>query len=98
MIAENGSLRVWWSSHLPIRKGDLETYAVKNLQDAKEQLDYLSNRDLENDWITDNVGGLEVSNNGEWEEWENEDGDNIDDVELNNTVCEENETGDKNGN
>ena len=81
-----GDLRVWWSSHLPIRKGDLETYAVKSLKEAKEQIDFLSHRDLKNEFITDNVGGLETFNGDDWEEWANEEGDNIDDVNLDDAL------------
>jgi len=88
-MVNKGDLRVWWSSYLPIREGDLETYSVKNLNAAKEQIDFLSHRDLRDKFVTDNVGGLEIFNGDDWEEWSNEDGENIDDIELDDVLEKE---------
>ena len=48
----------------------LETYYVNNTREAKEKIHKLTKRDLENKSVTDNVGGLEVLENGEWTDWE----------------------------
>ena len=82
MITKNkkDELRVWWSSQVPINNS-LETFTVANTQEAKIKLDELTNRDLKDSSITDNVGGLEVFNGSEWEEWESEEGENIEDFE-----------------
>lgn len=76
-----GILRVWWSSSVPIK--DLEVYSVENIEQAKNKLRELTERDLANKFVTDNVGGLEVFEDGKWNEWENEDGESIDEVEIN---------------
>jgi hypothetical protein len=58
---------------------------VKSTDEAKLILETLANYDIfqfENNVKPDysNTGGLEVLVDGEWEEWENEDGEGIDDI------------------
>ena len=73
---KEGILRVWWSSRVPI-DNSLETYQVSSPQEAKTKLDELTQRDLKDSSVMDNVGGLEVFESGEWCEWSNERGDDI---------------------
>lgn len=80
---KKGNLRVWWSSQVPI-DNSLEVFVVTNIKEAKNKIDELTNRDLKDALVTDNVGGLEVFNGSEWEEWESEDGENIDKAEGGN--------------
>lgn len=76
----DGDLRVWWIPQLP---APTLTIAVPNLEIAAVLLDTLGEYDLfqlENNIKPDysNAGGLEIYRNGEWEEWEDEHGDDID--------------------
>ena len=53
------------------------------IKEAITKLDELTKADLANPCVTDNVGGLEVfeigqAHNGEWVEWYDEDGEDID--------------------
>lgn len=76
---QKGDLRVWWVPQVP-----MEAFRrhVKDIEQAKFLLDTLADYDLfqfekkvKPDYT--NAGGLEVFNGEEWEEWENEDGDDI---------------------
>jgi len=85
---KQGDLRVWWIPQVPMKAFHVP---VKDTEQAKLILDTLAFYDLfqlENHIKPDysNAGGLEVyvdDINGEgkpgWEEWEDEDGNNIDD-------------------
>ena len=57
---------------------------VKNIKEAKIVLNTLTKRDLNDERITDNVMGLEEFTGnkqaGEWSEYYNEDGENIDEI------------------
>ncbi|MGV8150021.1 MAG: hypothetical protein ACLKAN_13570 [Alkaliphilus sp.] len=66
MVNEN--MRVWWCSEVPIND-NLEIYPVKSVEEAKKKIDELTKRDLANDSITDNVGGLEIFEDNDWTEW-----------------------------
>ena len=78
---KTSQMRVWWSSRVPIESGDLETYPVESVEQAKSKLTELTNRDLADKSVTDNVGGFEVFEDGEWTEWESEDGESINEIE-----------------
>mgnify|MGYP006902089722 CR=1 FL=1 len=79
---KQGTIRVFWSSHVP--PGEFEYYYVKDMHEAKLVLSVLSRHDLNlgDNIITSNIGGLEIFNDGEWEEWldDNYDNLNFDDV------------------
>lgn len=87
---KEGDLRVY---HIPQLPGKPFLIAVANIEEAKKILTVLSEYDLfqfgnriKPDFA--NANGLEVfegivAAGGEWTEWQNEDGDSIDDV-LNN--------------
>jgi len=76
-------LRVWWIPQLPM---DNSFYVeVKTIEEAKKTLDVLAKYDLfqlDNNIKPDfsNAGGLEVFEDGEWSDWEDEDGNTIDDI------------------
>jgi hypothetical protein len=77
-------LRVW---HIPQIPMDPFHVPVNSIEEARKVLDVLANYDLfqfENNIKPDycNVNGLEVFENGEWLEWENADGDDINSIEL----------------
>jgi hypothetical protein len=75
-------LRVWWIPQVPMNPFYVP---VKNTEEAKLVLETLANYDLfqlENNIKPDysNAGGLQVMVDGEWEEWEDEEGNCIDDI------------------
>lgn len=77
-----GSLRVWWIPQVPMKPFIVP---VENLREAKLLLSTLADYDIfqfENNIKPDysNAGGLEVFENGEWADWEDEDGNSIDDL------------------
>jgi hypothetical protein len=75
-------LRLWWIPQVP---GKPFIMAVGNLREAKLLLDALAAYDLfqfENHIKPDycNVGGLQCWNGTEWEDWYDEDGNDIDET------------------
>lgn len=79
MKTKNNQLRVWWIPQVPMKAFYVE---VKTLTEAALILETLANYDIfqyENKVKPDysNAGGLEIFENGEWNEWE-KDGMNID--------------------
>ena len=75
-------MRVWWIPQIP---GKPFHVVVKDVQQARFLLDALARYDLfqyENNIKPDycNAGGLEVFEDGEWVEWSDDDGNQIDDV------------------
>jgi hypothetical protein len=80
----NGDLQVWWIPQVPMVAFHL---AVRNLREAKLVLQALGEYDLfqlkynvKPDFS--NAGGLRVWQDGEWLDWETEDGYGIDDVSM----------------
>lgn len=79
-------MRVWWIPQVPMKAFHVP---VKTLGEAKLILNTLANYDLfqlENKIKPDycNAGGLEVFENvedGEWSEWMDEEGRNIDEID-----------------
>lgn len=72
--------RVWWIPQVPMNPFYVP---VSTIEEALLMLDTLARYDkfqFENNVKPgySNVGGLQVLVNGEWEEWENEDGEDID--------------------
>lgn len=77
---KEGSLRVW---HIPQIPGKPFKVAVSSPEEGHKVLAILSNYDifqLENNIKPDfsNAAGLEVFTDGEWIDWDNEDGKNVD--------------------
>lgn len=82
---KEGDLAVWWIPQVPMKSFDVP---VKDIEQAMFLLDTLAQYDLfqlENNVKPDycNAGGLNVFENGEWLEWENEDGEQIDNLRRN---------------
>ena len=76
--------RVWWIPQVPMKAF---YYEVPDVMTGKHLLEALAQYDLfqyENKVKPDysNAGGLQVLENGEWLDWENEDGESIDDVSF----------------
>jgi hypothetical protein len=77
----NGALQVWWIPQVP---GKPFTVPVATPAEAKKLLDVLANYDIfqfENRIKPDycNAGGLSVFEDGEWTDWEDDEGRSIDD-------------------
>ena len=81
-----GDLRVWWIPQVPMQ--DSFKVSVSSPKEAKKILDVLAQYDLyqyDNNIKPDycNAGGLQVEDiNGDWYEWDNEDGETIDEIEF----------------
>lgn len=78
----NGDLRVWWIPQVPMKPFRVD---VKTIDEAKLLLKTLAQYDLfqlENNIKPDysNAGGLEEFVDGEWFEWSDANGDQIDEV------------------
>ena len=68
------NLRVWNFTSPPKL---IDHYPVESVDEAVTLINTLSEIQLKNDRIKDNAFGLEVFEDGEWCEWNNEDGDDI---------------------
>lgn len=84
---KGGDLRVWWIPQVPMHSFNV---LVKNVEEAKLLLNTLADYDIfqfKNRIKPDysNTGGLQVFENGEWVEWYNEEGEDIDEVIKNRT-------------
>jgi hypothetical protein len=74
----NKKIRVWYIDRVPCKK---TTYIeVKNENEAVLVIKTLTQRDLNDERITDNAMGLESFEDGEWTEYCNEDGESIDEI------------------
>lgn len=83
-IVQENSLRVWWIPQIPMKSFYV---SVKDIEQAKLILDTLGAYDIfqyKNKIKPDysNVGGLQIYQNGEWIDWEDEEGNDIDNVEV----------------
>ena len=73
-------LKIWHITNIPNEPFEKEVYGIRQ---AKEYLDLLADFNLFlGDMVESNAQGLIVCNDGEWEEWEDEFGDNIDNTYL----------------
>ena len=74
--AKEGDLRIWWIHNPPSPPGFI---LIDSPDEAVLLLDRLGEFDIENG-IQANVGGLEVFEDGEWTEWYDEEGNDIDNL------------------
>ena len=75
---KNKKLRVWYIDRVPC---DKSLYVnVKNVKEAILVIDALTRRDLKDERITDNAMGLQVFENGEWCDYYNKDGEDINEI------------------
>lgn len=69
-------LRVWWTRNLP--NSINERIPVRDIEEAKKVIKNLISHDLQDPYVTDNVGGLEMlEDEGNWVEWYDETGKDI---------------------
>lgn len=74
-------LRVWWARNVPITKRNPALYfSVKDVDVAIVKLKELAKADLKNPNVSDNVGGLEIFEDGDWCEYYDDKGRDIDDI------------------
>ena len=52
-------------------------FKVNDVEEAKKKIEELTQEDLKNKLVEDNVGGLEIFEDGKWSEYYNEDGNDI---------------------
>ncbi len=72
-----GDLRVWNIINPP---REPETYPVMDVAHAMRLIDALADSQLLQPQIVSNAFGLEVYQQGEWEEWEDDEGEGINEV------------------
>lgn len=83
-ILKDGALKVWWIPQVPMKPFER---IVSDAREAKVILETLADYDafqLENNIKPDysNAGGLMVMEDGEWTDWHDKNGNDIDDIEL----------------
>lgn len=76
--AEEGNLRVWWTRNQPPH----QYYEVITPLAGRHLLMNLTVLDLRDSEVYSNAGGLEVYRDGEWIEWCDNEGYNIDEAYL----------------
>ena len=67
--------RVWYIANVPANP---KYYEVATPEEGADKINWLAARDLKNKNISSNVMGLEVFEDGDWSEWYDENGDDID--------------------
>lgn len=72
-----GDLRVWWVQNFTA-SGSVRSFPVASPEAAIVELHRLADEDLQDDTVWGNAGGLEVYEAGEWCEWYNDEGEDID--------------------
>ena len=72
-----GQLRVWWIRNVP---NEPDLYDVANIQEAIAVIEENTGLDLNAPQVTSNAGGLEVYEDGEWVEYYDEEGRDIDEI------------------
>lgn len=70
-----GDLRVWWITNPPQKA---KYYPVASLEAAAILLDNIAQKELKDSSVISNVGGLEVFEDGEWIDWMDKEGNDID--------------------
>lgn len=73
--AKESDLCVWWIRNPPTAP---EYWPVANIEEAAYIINKTANFDLKDPRISANAGGLEVFEDGEWGEWYDDNGDDID--------------------
>jgi hypothetical protein len=74
-MSYEGELRVWWVTNPPRKP---RYYPVSSPEAAAKLLDEIAQKELKDRWIISNAGGLEVFEDGEWIDWMDKDGNDID--------------------
>lgn len=69
-------MRIWWHNNV----SGTQNFDVKDEKDALVKYTQLVELDLANEAVTDNMGGCEVFEDGEWSEFYNEEGLDISEI------------------
>ena len=75
-MAQKGNLEVWWVTQYSRRKENVRI-PVKDIREATSILMEYTNRDLDDNMVEWNAGGLEVFDGEEWIEWYDDKGNDI---------------------
>ena len=75
-MAQKGDLEVWWVTQYSRRKDNVRI-PVKDIVEATSILMEYTNRDIDDNRVEWNAGGLEVFDGEEWVEWYDEKGNDI---------------------
>lgn len=88
--AQEGHLRIWWIPQIP---GKGFEWAIPDLKTASLMLDVLAAYDdfqfaenVKGDYC--NMGGLQVFQDGEWVDWEDDDGNDFDEYRRSDAFIE----------
>ena len=76
---DNMKLRVWWWRDY-INGKSMDYYKVSSVEEAIEKIKELTEEDLKNEDIIANACGLEIFENGEWSEYYDEEGRDINEI------------------
>lgn len=76
IMAQKGNLEVWWVTQYSRRKENVRI-PVKDIREATSILMEYTNRDLDDNMVEWNAGGLEVFDGEEWIEWYDDKGNDI---------------------
>jgi hypothetical protein len=82
MLPNPGDLRVWWIVNPPAEGDNTFYLPVDTPDEAIERIDETAAALLQVEECWGNVFGLEVWNDYKWEEWEDDEGRNIDDYAV----------------
>jgi hypothetical protein len=81
---KEGDLRFWWIPQVPMQEFEWPVASVAEAINLDRIFsaydDFQFAHGVKGDYS--NVGGLSIYRNGEWEDWEDEDGYSFDDVRL----------------
>jgi hypothetical protein len=72
-----GQLRVWWVRNIP---GEAKFYPVATVEEAKATVKRLTLQDLADPTVHSNTYGVEEYEDGDWHEYYDSEGRNIDDL------------------
>lgn len=72
-VKEDSTLRVWWNSN-----GETTYYYITDIKQAQTIRNVLAIRELDDESIAFNASGVEVFEDGEWNEWYSDEGLDVD--------------------
>ena len=73
-------LRVWWWRDWVDGRKTTDYHEVSSVNEAIEKIKQLTKEDLKNEDVIANAYGLEIFEDGEWSEYYDEEGRNIDEI------------------
>jgi hypothetical protein len=75
VMTKKKQFRVWWIRNPP---SQAKHYPVKDIDEAINKLKELTQFDLKSERVSSNAGGLEVLEDGDWSEYYDDNGNDID--------------------